>query len=73
MLISGSHNASIGNKPFKDKLESYKQNPLLNQQAEIKTLKSGDDVTPIWDMTAIDKRHVILHDFAIQKWNFDSV
>lgn len=73
MLISGSHNASIGNKPFKDKLESYKQNPLLNQQAEIKTLHSGTDASPIWDKVAIDKRHILLHDFAIKKWNFDAV
>src|SRR5690606_19382588 len=36
MLISGSHNASIGNKPFSHKVRSYNQNPLLNQQAEIK-------------------------------------
>ncbi len=73
MLISGSHNASIGNKPFKNKLDSYKQNPLLNQQAEIRTLRSGTDAIPIWDKTAIDKRHLLLHDFAIQKWNFDAV
>jgi len=31
MLISGSHNASIGNKPFSKKLATYKKNPLLNQ------------------------------------------
>jgi len=36
ILISGSHNASIGNKAFNNKLNSYKANPLLNQQAEIK-------------------------------------
>lgn len=29
MLISGSHNASIGNKPFSDKLHSCNENPLL--------------------------------------------
>ncbi len=36
MLISGSHNASIGNKPFDDKLNSYKENPLLKQQVQIR-------------------------------------
>lgn len=73
MLISGSHNASIGNKPFLEKLNSYKQNPLLNQQGEIKTFKSGDDKQPLWDIVAIGKRHKVIHDFAAKKWSFDSI
>ncbi len=71
MLISGSHNASIGNKPFKNKLKSYKENPLLNQQGEIKTFISGTEEKPKWDKKAIDKRHIAIHDFAINTWNFD--
>ena len=71
MLISGSHNASIGNKPFKHKLNSYKQNPLLNQQGEIKSFINGTEDKPIWDEDAIDKRHNILHTFAVNIWNFD--
>ncbi|HQK40168.1 MAG TPA: HNH endonuclease family protein, partial [Flavobacterium alvei] len=35
MLISQSHNSSIGNKPFAQKLESYGKDNLLNQQREI--------------------------------------
>lgn len=35
MLISQSHNSSIGNKPFADKLQSYGKDNLLNQQKEI--------------------------------------
>lgn len=73
MLISGSHNASIGNKPFLEKLNSYKQNPLLNQQGEIKTLKSGDDSIPLWDIVAIEKRHKLIHNFSTKKWSFDSI
>lgn len=73
MLISGSHNASIGNKPFTEKLNSYKQNPLLNQQGEINTLKSGDDNNPLWDSVAIRKRHNIILNFAIKKWCFDNI
>lgn len=72
MLISGAHNASIGNKPFLEKLNSYQQNPLLNQQGEIKTLKSGDDSIPLWDIVAIEKRHKLIHDFATIKWSFDN-
>lgn len=73
MLISPSHNASIGNNPFSDKVESYNDNPLLKQQAEIKTFV--DPSTPFkWDMAAIDRRHVrIVDDFALKKWDFDSI
>ncbi|MBQ4214938.1 MAG: DUF262 domain-containing protein, partial [Bacteroidales bacterium] len=35
MLISQSHNSSIGNKPFAEKLVSYGKDNLLNQQKEI--------------------------------------
>ncbi|WPU96416.1 DUF262 domain-containing HNH endonuclease family protein [Mucilaginibacter sabulilitoris] len=73
MLISPSHNASIGNDPFSDKVESYNDNPLLKQQAEIKTFV--DPSTPFkWDMAAIDRRHVrIVDGFAVKKWDFDSI
>jgi len=73
MLISGSHNSSIGNKPFKEKLKSYIKNPLLNQQAEIKDFISGNLKNPLWDKTAIDKRHEKILDFAEKKWSFDNV
>lgn len=73
MLISGSHNASIGNKPFASKLDSYKANPLLNQQGEIKSFISGSDTAPIWDSVAIQKRHDVIHDFAVKRWTFDIV
>lgn len=72
MLISGSHNASIGNKPFIEKLESYNNNPLLRQQAEIKTFI--DIKSPKWGKTAISKRHTaIVEDFAIKEWDFNSL
>jgi len=69
MLISGSHNASIGNKPFSDKLESYKKNPLLNQQAEIKEFT--DDNT--WKSDSIRKRHKVIIEFALKKWSFSEL
>ena len=71
MLISGSHNASIGNKPFANKLASYNTNPLLNQQGEIKTFSSGLESAPIWDTAAIQKRHNVIRDFALRRWTFD--
>ncbi|PWG82598.1 DUF262 domain-containing protein [Pararcticibacter amylolyticus] len=73
MLISGSHNASIGNRPFKEKLESYKGNPLLNQQAEIKSYISGTADEPVWDTEAIDRRHKVILNFAAKKWSFDNI
>ncbi|RYE34469.1 MAG: HNH endonuclease, partial [Sphingobacteriales bacterium] len=73
MLISGSHNASIGNKPFREKLNSYNKNPLLNQQGEIKNFASGTPDTPVWDSVAIDKRHETIRDFAVRTWSFDNI
>lgn len=69
MLISGSHNASIGNKPFSDKLESYKRNPLLNQQAEIKDFVANGT----WKIDSIDKRHKVIVDFSIKNWDFSEI
>jgi hypothetical protein len=71
MLISGSHNSSIGNKPFFEKLESYNLNPLLKQQAEIKSFV--DKKTPRWGKKAIDERQQKIIDFCILKWDFDAV
>ncbi|MFB5285416.1 DUF262 domain-containing protein [Peribacillus sp. Hz7] len=73
MLISGSHNASIGNRPFVEKLDSYNSNPLLKQQAEIKNFISGTVDFPIWDSESINKRHKKLVDFAVKNWSFESV
>lgn len=71
MLISGSHNASIGNKPFDEKLASYKANPLLNQQAEIPSYLQDNSIT--WKTKQIDDRKKAILDFALPRWNFDSV
>ncbi len=71
MLISGSHNASIGNKPFTDKLESYNKNPLLNQQAEIKNFSKIENGLPVWKKESIDERHQKIVNFGVETWNFD--
>lgn len=67
MLISGSHNASIGNKAFADKLASYKRNPLLNQQAEIASFLDNDKIE--WKNSQIKKRQKTIVDFAIRRWS----
>lgn len=51
LLISKSHNCSIGNKPFKEKRDSYKH---LAQQKEIQTMTTE---AKIWDKKKIDLRH----------------
>lgn len=71
MLISGSHNASIGNKTFKDKLESYKSNPLLKQQAEIADFLNKGEI--LWKTEQIEKRKKKILDFAFSEWNFDNI
>jgi len=71
MLISGSHNASIGNKPFAHKLSSYNQNPLLNQQAEIKNFSKKENQKDVWKKASIDERQKKIVDFAIQEWSFN--
>jgi uncharacterized protein with ParB-like and HNH nuclease domain len=68
MLISGSHNASIGNKPFSDKLHSYNENPLLNQQAEIKSFLEAENIE--WKKNQIQKRLETIVKFAINRWSF---
>ncbi|MCR4664384.1 MAG: DUF262 domain-containing HNH endonuclease family protein [Paludibacteraceae bacterium] len=70
MLISGSHNASIGNKPFSSKLKSYNDNPLLNQQAEIKNfLENGEQE---WKTLQIKRRGDNILKFAYQRWNLST-
>lgn len=71
MLISGSHNASIGNKPFIEKLNSYKQNPLLNQQAEIAAFVEQE--TTEWKTENIKKRQSKILAFALKRWGFDNI
>lgn len=65
VLISSSHNKSIGNKPFTEKLESYEKSPLL-QQREIAAFVDDDK----WDKAAIDKRHEALEKFVLDTWSF---
>jgi hypothetical protein len=73
MLISGSHNAAIGNKPFSDKVMSYNQNPLLNQQAEIKDYAINENEHLVWKSESITKRHNYILKFATRIWNFDNI
>lgn len=65
LLIDKSHNSSLGNKPFKDKLASYENTPLA-QQREIKDFVKND----IWDKEAIKERHEKIKNFVLETWSF---
>lgn len=73
VIISKSHNCSIGNCNFDKKLASYMKNPILNQQAEIKDFISGDLENPIWDREAIQRRHDKILKFTLDRWSFKNL
>ena len=70
VIISKSHNCSIGNCKFEKKLNTYMKNPILRQQTEIKEFISGDLENPIWDRAAIQRRHDKILEFALDRWSF---
>lgn len=63
LLIDGTHNVSIGNRAFSEKLESYKNSPL-SQQREIKNFAQDR-----WDKQAIKSRHVKIVEFVLATWS----
>jgi hypothetical protein len=72
MLISESHNKSIGNCPFKDKLASYKAS-TLRQQLEIEEFATIRDDEKIWDLDAIKKRKQTMIEAAMEIWSLDKI
>lgn len=59
LLVSKSHNCSIGNKPFEVKLKDY---TFLSQQREVKDYL-GD--SGIWDKPSIDRRKEKIVEYVI--------
>lgn len=51
LLLSGSHNKSLGNRPFSEKRDTYR---YLRQQNEIREMTN--DIDPKWGKEQIDKR-----------------
>ncbi|MEL1244547.1 DUF262 domain-containing protein [Flavobacterium sp. DGU11] len=60
LLISKSHNCSIGNKPFKDKYDSYNN---LAQQREIRLIVNQEKL--IWSRQLIKDRKKKIIDFIV--------
>lgn len=72
LLASRSHNSSLGNKDFKEKLESYGEANILIRQKELKGLYK-DAVDPLWDYAAIQKRGGIIIEAAMKIWDISKV
>jgi len=70
LIIAGSHNASIGNRPFAAKLKTYVGSPLL-QQKEIPDFLDPKRKRPKWDSWAISRRQDKILAFAKERWRFD--
>jgi hypothetical protein len=72
MLISKSHNCSIGNKSFDEKLNSYGRDNLLNQQREIIKFVF-DEKNPVWDKQAIEKRQIKIIATVKKIWSLNNI
>ena len=72
MLIAESHNKSIGNCRFADKLTSYEKSSL-SQQREIKDFASSKDGMQTWDVAAIKKRKNAMIEAAMEIWSLDNI
>ena len=67
-LIDKKHNCAIGNKPFSEKLDSYKNSPL-KQQKEIETILNEVGKGERWGVEHIEKRKEKIISYAIKRWS----
>jgi uncharacterized protein with ParB-like and HNH nuclease domain len=65
LLISQRHNIVVGNKPFEEKLKSYKNSPLKHHREVEKFSKNG-----IWNCDSIKQRLEFIVNFARNEWRF---
>lgn len=72
LLISKTHNSSIGNRPFLTKLASYGKDNLLAQQKEVVDFVD-DPQQPVWNVSAITKRQKKILDTAKKLWDLDDI
>lgn len=71
MLIGGSHNASIGNKPFTDKYNTFVTNNALSQHTELKNFLTSGVIE--WKNEQIEKRLKKLVEYAMKRWDFKNI
>ena len=72
MLMAGSQNSSLGNKPFALKLKVYGSDNLLYQQKEIIEFVE-DKNNPIWDKDCIKRRRDKIIQAAKEIWSLDNI
>ena len=72
MLMAGSQNCSLGNKPFALKLKVYGSDNLLYQQKDIIEFVIDKD-NPIWDKDCIKRRRDKIIQAAKEIWSLDSI
>ena len=72
MLMAGSQNSSLGNKPFAQKLKVYGSDNLLYQQKEIVDFIEDKD-NPIWDKDCIKRRRDKIIQAAKEIWSLDNI
>jgi hypothetical protein len=73
MLISQSHNSSIGNKAFSAKLDSYGKDNLLNQQKEISSFVAKTTEPVVWDYISINNRRDRILKAALAIWDLNRI
>lgn len=71
MLIGGSHNASIGNKPFVDKYNTFIKNNALHQHTELEDFLTNGVIE--WKNEQIEKRLNKLVTYAMKRWDFKNI
>ena len=72
LLVSSSHNSSLGNNNFKDKLADYSKSNLMMQQKEL--VEQFKDVeNPVWDKACIEERGKRIIDKAMEIWDLDKI
>ena len=72
LLASRKHNSSLGNKDFKDKLDSYANDNLLMQQKELKAQFEKLEA-PLWDSETIAARGGKIIEEAMKIWDIKKV
>lgn len=72
LLVSASHNSSLGNNNFKDKLADYSKSNLMMQQKEL--VEQFKDVeNPVWDKACIEARGKRIIDKAMEIWDLKRI
>lgn len=72
MLIAQGHNSSISNGPFANKLKTYGERNLLNQQRQIVNFIENVEA-PVWNKDSIERRHKHIVEFACNYWSLETI